>query len=295
MVDLASIRNASFSLTPTGYNPEEVDQFLADLADQLGETTAAAAPVAPEPTALVIEQQQPAAPAQVSTDRPAADLGGLQHAVERTISSLDAFVKNELAAVKTASALEVDEIHRERERLLEEAGEAARSHLDEARERAQRIVDEAQNDGNELRRRFEVELQAERERFEQALADRDTQAHARAAEIVANAEERRREAEHLVANAGQVQSAVLASIEQARATLSVTTDAQPTVHVFDAAEAEPGEQGPDDPWAADDQRPAERSSLHNLLYEGRDAESDEPETPASEPSLGADDATDAAA
>ena len=33
MVDLASIRNASFSLTPTGYNPEEVDRFLNDLAD----------------------------------------------------------------------------------------------------------------------------------------------------------------------------------------------------------------------------------------------------------------------
>ena len=28
MIDLASIRNASFSLTPTGYSPEEVDQFL---------------------------------------------------------------------------------------------------------------------------------------------------------------------------------------------------------------------------------------------------------------------------
>jgi DivIVA domain-containing protein len=294
MVDLASIRNASFSLTPTGYNPEEVDQFLADLADQLGETTAAAVAPEPEPTALVIEQQ-PGVPAQASTDRPAADLGGLQHAVERTISSLDAFVKNELAAVKAASALEVDEIHRERERLLEEAGEAARSHLDEARGRAQRIVDEAQNEGNELRRRFEAELQAERERFEQALADRDAQAQARAAEIVANAEERRREAEHLVANAGQVQSAVLASIEQARATLTVTGDPQPTVHVFDAAEAEPNEQRLHDPWSADAQPPADRSSLQNLLYEGRDAESDEPETPASEPSLGADDATDAAA
>ncbi|HEY0388024.1 MAG TPA: DivIVA domain-containing protein, partial [Gaiellales bacterium] len=33
MIDLASIRNASFSLTPTGYNPEEVDHFLVTLAD----------------------------------------------------------------------------------------------------------------------------------------------------------------------------------------------------------------------------------------------------------------------
>ena len=44
MVDLASIRNASFTLTPTGYNPEEVDQFLADLADQLSEMPVAEAP-----------------------------------------------------------------------------------------------------------------------------------------------------------------------------------------------------------------------------------------------------------
>jgi DivIVA domain-containing protein len=33
MIDMASIRNASFSLTPTGYNPEEVDHFLVTLAD----------------------------------------------------------------------------------------------------------------------------------------------------------------------------------------------------------------------------------------------------------------------
>ena len=46
MIDLASIRNASFTLTPTGYNPEEVDRFLADLADQLAESHEAA-PAAP--------------------------------------------------------------------------------------------------------------------------------------------------------------------------------------------------------------------------------------------------------
>src|SRR3954452_22953010 len=51
MIDLASIRNASFTLTPTGYNPEEVDRFLADLADQLAEGLglAPATPPAPEP------------------------------------------------------------------------------------------------------------------------------------------------------------------------------------------------------------------------------------------------------
>ncbi len=48
MIDLASIRNASFTLTPTGYNPEEVDRFLADLADQLAEELSNT-PVAAQP------------------------------------------------------------------------------------------------------------------------------------------------------------------------------------------------------------------------------------------------------
>ncbi len=94
MVDLASIRNASFTLTPTGYNPEEVDQFLADLADQLSELPAPAA--APEPVVTQIPIEQPVAEVQVEqqveqmlaepTERPTADLGGLQNAVERTIA-----------------------------------------------------------------------------------------------------------------------------------------------------------------------------------------------------------------
>ena len=46
MIDLASIRNASFTLTPTGYNPEEVDRFLSDLADQLAESLSE--PAAPQ-------------------------------------------------------------------------------------------------------------------------------------------------------------------------------------------------------------------------------------------------------
>src|SRR3954463_8975359 len=44
-IDLAELRNASFSLTPTGYNPEEGDQFLGSIADQL----AAAPGSQPEP------------------------------------------------------------------------------------------------------------------------------------------------------------------------------------------------------------------------------------------------------
>src|SRR3954451_9366798 len=39
-IDLAELRNASCSLTPTGYNPEEVDQFLGSIADQLADAPA---------------------------------------------------------------------------------------------------------------------------------------------------------------------------------------------------------------------------------------------------------------
>ena len=299
MIDLASIRNASFTLTPTGYNPEEVDQFLADLADQLAELPTAT----PAPAAVVHEEQaavepevevttfaieQPVMPAPAADERPAADLDGLQRAVERTIGAMDAFVAGELAAVKEASTLELDEIHRERERLLEEAGEAARAHLDETRVRAERIREEARADGDEMRRRFEGELQAERERFEQALADRDAQAQARVAEVMAEAEERKREADELVASATRAQSQVLASIEQARVSLATTSDDAP---VADVAE---------DHVTAEDDRPAfggEPSrgvSLHAILSESRGTEAVEFEHQADEPADESD-ATDAAA
>src|SRR5689334_8482031 len=166
MIDLASIRNASFTLTPTGYKPEEVDQFLSDLADQLADMPAAPAPEAVHEAELVVSTHepevdlpaQPALPEPVAIERPTAQLDGLQHAVERTIAAMDSFVQTELHAVREASMLEVDEIHRERERLLEEAGQAARVHLDETRVRAERIVEEARHDGDELRRRIEAEL-----------------------------------------------------------------------------------------------------------------------------------------
>jgi DivIVA domain-containing protein len=299
MIDLASIRNASFTLTPTGYNPEEVDQFLADLADQLAELPTAT----PAPAAVVTEEraaiepevemttfaiEQPVVLEPVADERPTADLNGLQRAVERTIGAMDAFVAGELAAVKEASTLELDEIHRERERLLEEAGETARAHLDDTRVRAERIMEEARNDGDEMRRRFEGELQAERERFEQALADREAQAQARVAGVMAEAEERKREADELVASATRAQSQVLASIEQARVSLATTSD--------DAPVADGGEEY----VTAEDDRPAfggEPSrgvSLHAILSESRGTEAVEFEHQADEPADESD-ATDAAA
>ena len=50
-IDLAELRNASFSLTPTGYNPEEVDQFLGSIADQLADASA------PQPESFQHEEQ----------------------------------------------------------------------------------------------------------------------------------------------------------------------------------------------------------------------------------------------
>jgi len=188
MIDLASIRNASFSLTPTGYNPEEVDRFLVDLADQLE-----AHPV----PATVFETAPAPAPATVRSESHLDDLSG---AIERTIGALDTFVQNELAAVRAASVLEVDEIHRERERLLDEAAEAGRAHLEEGKFRAEAMA-------------AQIRADAERE----------------AARIVGEAEERRSQADEMVAAAARVQASVLDSIESARAKLA--TSPEPEVHV----------------------------------------------------------------
>jgi DivIVA domain-containing protein len=191
MIDLASIRNASFSLTPTGYNPEEVDRFLADLADQLE-----GQPVSFESAPAA------AAPAPASAPRPEADLDGLTGAIDRTIGALDAFVQNELAAVRAASELEVGQIHRERERLLDEAADAARAHLDEAKARAEDVARQVRRDAED-----------------------------EAARIVAAAEDRKSQADEMVAAAARVQSQVLGQLESARATLGIPTDVAPSADV----------------------------------------------------------------
>lgn len=239
MIDLATIRNASFTLTPTGYNPEEVDRFLADLADQLAESldAAPAAPayepnpqfdIAPEPQ-YVPEPVYEAEAAPVAAEREPADIDGLRAVIERTIGAMDSFVANELATLRSATEIETDELLHERERMLEEAADAAKAHLEEARVRAESILAEARRDGEAMRSRFEGELQADRDRFEQALADREAQAKVRAAEITAEAEERRREAEEIMSSASRVQTQVLASLEHARASLAPATPAAPAV------------------------------------------------------------------
>ncbi len=242
MIDLASIRNASFTLTPTGYNPEEVDRFLADLADQLAESleAAPAAPsyepapefaAAPEPQYVPDPQYVPEPVYEADTgvsEREPADIDGLRAVIERTIGAMDSFVANELATLRSATEIETDELLRERERLLEEAGEAAKAHLEETRVRAESILAEARRDGESMRSRFEGELQADRDRFEQALAEREAQAQARVADVMAEVEERRREAEELMSSASRVQTQVLASLEHARASLAPAPPA-PTV------------------------------------------------------------------
>jgi DivIVA domain-containing protein len=202
MIDLASIRNASFTLTPTGYNPEEVDRFLADLADQLEAQPVSIEAAPPAPLSL------PPTPAA----RPEADIDGLSGAIDRTIGALDAFVQNELAAVRAASDLEVEEIHRERERLLDEAADAARAHLEEAKARAEDVA-------------------------RQMRADAENEA----ARIVAAAEDKKSQADEMVAAAARVQAQVLGQLESARATLGLPSDVATSaeVHPIEQAAAQP--------------------------------------------------------
>jgi DivIVA domain-containing protein len=237
MIDLASIRNASFSLTPTGYNPEEVDRFLADLADQLAEGQSNLSGVEQAEPQIQVQQQPPTQLEEaLQAHHESPDVDGLRQTIERTIGAMDAFVANELAQLASATEAETEELLRERERLLDEAAAAARAHLDETHSRAESLLAEAKRDGDAMRVRFQNELQADRERFEQSLADRDAQARARVAELIAEAEGKRQEAEQVAAGAARVQSQVLASLEQARASLTVP-DPAPTA----APEPEPTE------------------------------------------------------
>ena len=301
-IDLAEVRNASFSLTPTGYNPEEVDQFLGSIAEQLADasspqpesfqreeqpvaehedeyryepvTEVEDEPVAEEepeaeveheaddvyqPVAEVEADEQPVAaepdgwhqpeaadvpetepetvlvesipdepagdppvatlPEAIVAERAHADLGGLSAAVEAAIESLDGFVQNELRNLREVSALEIDDILAERQRLLEDATSVGRRHIDEASAHAEKIVNKARKEGDRMRQQAEQELREERDRFEQSLADRDAQAQARVTEILEQAEARRHEADELVASAAQAQASMLASFEQARSSL----------------------------------------------------------------------------
>src|SRR5437763_3937861 len=252
MIDLASIRNASFTLTPTGYNPEEVDRFLADLADQLADGLAAVP--APEPVYEAPQTFQPTSAPVVElpiSSREAADVDGLRQVIERTIGAMDAFVANELASLKSATEVETEELLRERERMLDEAGEAARAHLEETRTRAEAILAEARRDGEAMRARFDGELQVDRERFEQSLADREAQAQARVAQVMADAERRRQEADELVESANRVQTEILASLENARASLSPAAPPPAAVEPAFTAEAPSYADDPSDVVAAE--------------------------------------------
>ena len=123
-------------------------------------------------------------PEAIVAERAHADLGGLSAAVDAAIESLDGFVKNELHSLREVSALEIDDILAERQRLIEDATSVGRRHIDEASAHAERIVNKARKEGDRMRQQVEQELREERERFEQSLADRDAQAQARVNEIL---------------------------------------------------------------------------------------------------------------
>ena len=255
MIDLASIRNASFTLTPTGYNPEEVDRFLADLADQLALSVHAPVAQQHEQNPQFDVDPQPQFDVAPAAQREPADVDGLRMTIERTITAMDSFVANELTSLKSATEIETEELRRERERMLDEAGDAARAHLEETRTRAESILAEARRDAEAMRARFEGELQVDRERFEQALTDRDAQAQARVAELLGDAEQRRKDAEELVASANRVQTQVLASLEHARASLSPAAPApvafEPTGYGEELHSVEPFSDAPGDAFSTE--------------------------------------------
>jgi vacuolar-type H+-ATPase subunit H len=157
---------------------------------------------------------------------------------EDAIRSLQSFVANELAAVRTASTQEVEDIHRERARLIEEAANAADEHLVQTRDHADRILQSAKDEGERIRREAEREVESKREAFERELSERESQADRRANQILGEAEQRRHEADELYASASQAQAHMLASFEQARTALIEAAErgpSGPTVTRFEVA------------------------------------------------------------
>ena len=88
----------------------------------------------PEPELVLVESipDEPAGeppvaslPEPVVAERPHADLGSLSAAVEAAVESLESFVQNELRNLREVSALEIDDILAERQRLIEDATRSA--------------------------------------------------------------------------------------------------------------------------------------------------------------------------
>jgi len=198
-VDLAHLRNASFSLTPTGYNPEEVDEFLGSIADQL-----AAAP------APLSEQVEPESSAH-ETDE-AEEQHQTAPVAEHEPAGWADHEAHDGAVAEPAEEAEVVAEHAPDQ----EHPVAAEEHHVEA---------EAEHYGDdhaaaEEQQHVAAEQQPEFEPVAVEPHD-DEPAHEEApiAEVLGGAEARRREADELLATAADAQAAMLASFDQARTSL----------------------------------------------------------------------------
>ena len=130
--------------------------------------------------------------------------------VDGLVRALQSFVSNELAAVRTASTQEVEDIHRERARLIEEAANAADEHLVQTRDHADRILENAKAEGERIRSEAQREAESKREALERELSERESHTERRANQILGEAEQRRHEADELYASASQAQAHMLA-------------------------------------------------------------------------------------
>jgi cell division initiation protein len=149
------VRNASFRSAKRGYDPDEVQTFLRDVAESLEAAQNQSTAMEARARAAVARLQE------VSTARETAEpaSSGDAETISRTL----------LLAQRTADAT-VSEAKAEAERIVIAAHEEAASTIDSTREMSARLLDEARSEARQVK---DVELKAAQSEVEALVARRD--------------------------------------------------------------------------------------------------------------------------
>lgn len=168
----AQITEASFRTIRKGYDPEEVDAFLAEVAKALEAARQQATAMEARARAAVARLQEvttatdavaPAAPPETQPEPAAASVGQMPAAAAETIS------RTLFLAQKTADST-VSEARVEAERIVYEATTEAEATIDSTREMSARMLEDARA---EARRATEAERQAAENEVESLVARRE--------------------------------------------------------------------------------------------------------------------------
>lgn len=178
------VRTAEFKTVKRGLDPEEVRDFLADVAAELERAQNQSTAMEARARAAVARLQElsggapatpvatsePAASESTTTGQaPASTAASMSASVTPSVDEAETISRTLLLAQRTAD-MTVAEAKAEAERISREAGEEASRTLDSTREMSSRLVDEARE---EARREGDNERKAVRTEVESLKARRD--------------------------------------------------------------------------------------------------------------------------